>query len=148
MFHFRHRYLTVYSQCFFQYSSAVFYSGTTDDRCFVPSGLVSPMRSFLSVAVFSGPLTPMFAWSPLFSFSVFLPADMVKINGSSILWMVWCLLMKSYLLWVIHLISCLDNGWQRDHLTNIILDLSLKKHTHTQTHFYGHVHLCKDKCVM
>lgn len=135
IFHYRHRYWTVYSQCFFQYSSAVSYSGTTDDRCFVPCGLVSLMRSFLSGAVLSVPLTPMSPCLPSLSPSVSLPADMVK--NQWLLYSVEGLMSANEILSAMShpSDSCWDNDWQKDRVSSIIYDLS---HTQTCTLLWAH----------
>lgn len=51
----------------------------------------------------------------------------------------WCLLMKSYLLWVIHLMGC----WASDGLKDPIFSILLHPHKHVR----GHIHPCKRKCV-
>lgn len=81
---------------------------------------------------------------PFLSPSASLPADMVKINGSSILWKVWCLLMKSYLLWVTHLIAAGTTTCRRT-VSPASFMISL---THKHAHLYGHSHSSKLKCVV
>lgn len=71
--------------------------------------------------------------------SASLPADMVKINGSSILCKVWCLPMKSYLLWVMHLMAA---GTTAGCTTNSSQTASYSNHKNTNMRAQAPVHPC------